>query len=66
MDKNKKQAFVIDKTNEPRKDAISNMIDEGGLGAEKYYVIKKNHKSRNDHASNILSNKDPNIETEHL
>lgn len=36
-----KHDFEIDKTKEPRKKGISRMIDEGGLGAETYYDIKK-------------------------
>lgn len=31
----------IDKSDEPRKPGISKMIGEGGLGADKYYNIKK-------------------------
>ncbi len=37
----------IDRTNEMRTDEISKMIEEGGLGADQYYVIDKyqpNHK----------------------
>lgn len=36
-----KHDFEIDKSKEPRKKGISRMIDEGGLGADKYYDIKK-------------------------
>lgn len=36
-----KEKIIIDKTKEPRKQGISRMIDEGGLGADKYYEIKK-------------------------
>ncbi len=36
-----KHDIEIDKTDEPRKKGISKMIDEGGLGADKYYDIKK-------------------------
>lgn len=36
-----KHDIEIDKTNEPRKKEISKMIGEGGLGADKYYDIKK-------------------------
>lgn len=41
MSNNKKEHLKIDKSNEPRKKGISRMIDEGGLGSEKYYEIKK-------------------------
>lgn len=34
---------TIDKSNEPRKPGISKMIGEGGLGADKYYNIKKEY-----------------------
>lgn len=36
-----KHDIEIDKTKEPRKKGISRMIDEGGLGSESYYDIKK-------------------------
>lgn len=36
-----KHNLEIDKSKEPRKKGISRMIDEGGLGADKYYDIKK-------------------------
>lgn len=36
-----KHDIEIDKSSEPRKKGISKMIDEGGLGADKYYDIKK-------------------------
>lgn len=39
-DKDRKR-IEIDKENEPRKKGISDMIDEGGLGSDKYYDIKK-------------------------
>lgn len=41
MSNNEKRNLKIDKSNEPRKKGISRMIDEGGLGSEKYYEIKK-------------------------
>jgi len=34
---------TIDKSDEPRKPGISKMIGEGGIGADKYYNIKKEH-----------------------
>lgn len=62
LDKHKKQDVVVDKTNEPRKDGISNMIGEGGLGADKYYVIKKKHKQKSEDSPDTLSSKDPKSE----
>lgn len=41
MSINDKHNIKIDKTKEPRKKGISRMIDEGGLGSENYYEIKK-------------------------
>lgn len=41
MTNHDKHNFEIDKTKEPRKKGISKMIDEGGLGSDKYYDIKK-------------------------
>ena len=49
--KDENRKIEIDKTKEPRKPGISQMIDEGGLGAEKYYEIKKksdDEKDKND------------------
>lgn len=40
-----KHNIQIDKTKEPRTKEISKMIGEGGLGAEKYYDIKKKNPS---------------------
>lgn len=34
-------AIIINKENEMRSMEIANMINEGGLGAEEYYVILK-------------------------
>lgn len=43
MSKENKRNIKIDKSQEPRKPGISQMIDEGGLGADKYYEIKKKY-----------------------
>ena len=43
MSKESKRDIQIDKSKEPRKPGISQMIDEGGLGADKYYEIKKKY-----------------------
>lgn len=41
MTNTEKHDIEIDKTKEPRTKEISKMIGEGGLGADKYYDIKK-------------------------
>lgn len=42
MTNNEEHDIKIDKSHEPRTKEISKMIGEGGLGADKYYKIKKN------------------------
>lgn len=39
--KEKREDMKIERTHERRTKGISKMIDEGGLGADKYYNIKK-------------------------
>ena len=41
MEHAKHRELIIDKSTEPRTPEISQMIDEGGLGADKYYEIMK-------------------------
>lgn len=41
MSERKHKDIVVDKSNEMRTKEISEMISEGGLGAEKYYNIMK-------------------------
>lgn len=41
MEKRDHKDIKIDRRHETRTKEISNMIDEGGLGADKYYKIKK-------------------------
>jgi len=41
MSKSKRNPIVVNKSEETRSKEISRMIDEGGLGAEKYYDITK-------------------------
>lgn len=43
-----RKRIEIDKEQEPRKKGISNMIDEGGLGADKYYDIKKSNSAEEE------------------
>lgn len=43
-----KERRKIKKRNEMRTEDISRMIDEGGLGADKYYDIVKNKSGDND------------------
>lgn len=51
MTNSEKHDIEIDKTKEPRTKEISKMIGEGGLGADKYYDIKKDDsKKENDEA----------------
>jgi hypothetical protein len=39
--------IIINKANEIRSQEIANMINEGGLGAEEYYVILKHRQAEN-------------------
>lgn len=50
MKNNDHHNIKIDKSKEPRTKEISKMIGEGGLGADKYYDIKKEatEKKKND------------------
>lgn len=41
MPKKDHKNIVVDKSDEMRTKEISKMIDEGGLGADKYYSVKK-------------------------
>lgn len=41
MSRRKKERIKVDRKNEQRKEGISRMIDEGGMGADKYYDIEK-------------------------
>ncbi|MBF7018033.1 hypothetical protein [Staphylococcus durrellii] len=41
MGKTNKKELEIHKTNETRSSGISKMIEEGGLGADQYYIIDK-------------------------
>jgi len=45
MEKRDRAKIKIDKRKEMRTKEISRMIDEGGLGADKYYNIKKTNPS---------------------
>ncbi|HLR02570.1 MAG TPA: hypothetical protein VK111_07505 [Virgibacillus sp.] len=44
----KKPSIKIDRKNETRTKEISQMINEGGLGSDFYYDIKKTTSSRED------------------
>lgn len=45
MSNNDSNKIKINKENETRSKEISKMINEGGLGADKYYEIKKDSSS---------------------
>lgn len=48
MTKRERPEIQIDKNKETRTKEISKMIGEGGLGAEKYYDIKKVPSKKNE------------------
>ncbi|MCF3944711.1 hypothetical protein [Oceanobacillus alkalisoli] len=41
MPHHKEQKIIVDKTMETRSQEIADMINEGGLGSDEYYVIFK-------------------------
>ena len=41
MSNTKKRKIIVDKTKETRSKEIADMINEGGLGSDEYYVIFK-------------------------
>ncbi|WP_347861502.1 hypothetical protein U0355_12780 [Salimicrobium sp. PL1-032A] len=42
----KERVFEINKKNQARTNEISMMINEGGLGADRYYIIKYKQEAR--------------------
>ncbi|MEJ8766403.1 MULTISPECIES: hypothetical protein [unclassified Oceanobacillus] len=55
MPNHEKQKITIDRTKETRSREIADMINEGGLGSEQYYVILK---QQNDEEHQKIDNTD--------
>lgn len=53
MTDNDRLKIKIDRKKEMRTKEISKMIDEGGLGADRYYKIKKKESSTNESSQDI-------------
>ncbi|MBO1217497.1 hypothetical protein J3T78_05895 [Staphylococcus nepalensis] len=53
-----KKGIEINKTNETRSNGISKMIEEGGLGADRYYIIDKQKPDQKISIENIDQFKD--------
>lgn len=53
MSNSKRDKVTVDKSDEMRTKEISEMIGEGGLGAEKYYEVTKNTPSEGEEAKMV-------------
>lgn len=58
MDNRNRPKIKIDKKKETRTKEISKMINEGGLGADKYYNIKKKPAPEKEVSKNNENDKD--------